>query len=92
MDVDSILALVKYRLGISTVVRDEYLTAIINGLISELEGEQGITLNGADASQLMFIVDYATWRYQARDSTEALPRHLQFRLHNLIIHSREVSE
>lgn len=92
MDVDNILTLVKYRLGISTDKRDTYLTAIINGLISELEGEQGITLVSTDMSQTMFIVDYAVWRYQARDSTGALPRHLQFRLNNLIIHSREVSE
>lgn len=92
MDIDNILTLVKYQLGISTEARDTYLTAIINGIIAELEGQQGITLDNTDMSQVMFIVNYAVWRYQARDSTGALPRHLQFRLHNLIIHSREVSE
>lgn len=85
MDQTQTLALVKARLGISTAVRDEYLTAIISGVIDELEKEKGITLSAADAHHLMFVVDYATWRYQSRDESGAMPRHLQYRLHNLII-------
>ena len=33
----------------------------------------------------MFIVDYSTWRYQSRDEAKGMPRHLQFRLHNIFI-------
>jgi len=82
------LDLIKARLGITSSVRDTYLTAIVNGVVKELEDEKGLVLDGANPYHLMFVVDYATWRYQNRDTMEAMPRHLQFRLHNLIIHAR----
>lgn len=85
MDEGQILTLVKARLGITTAVRDTYLAAIISGVIDEMEKEKGIKLNANDAHHLMFVVDYATWRYQSRDESGAMPRHLQYRLHNLII-------
>lgn len=86
MDTTIILQLVKNRLGINTNVRDTYLSAIIDGVVKELEDEKGLVLNGANPYHLIFVVDYVTWRYQSRDSKEAMPRHLQFRLHNLMIH------
>ena len=87
MDASTVLDLVKARLGITTAVRDTYLTAIINGIIKELEDEKGLTLDGANPYHLMFVVDFATWRYQSRDESGAMPRHLQYRLHNMIIHA-----
>lgn len=87
MDIVSVVELVKERLGIRTSVRDSYLTAIVDGVIKELEDEKGLTLKEDNAYHLMFVVDYATWRYQSRDSDGAMPRHLQFRLHNLMIHA-----
>jgi len=87
MNASTVVALVKERLGIKTDVRDTYLTAIVDGVIKELEDEKGLALDGANPYHLMFVVDYATWRYQSRDSDAGLPRHLQFRLHNLIIHT-----
>jgi hypothetical protein len=87
MDASTVVALVKERLGIKTAVRDTYLTAIVDGVIKELEDEKGLALDGANPYHLMFVVDYATWRYQNRDSPEGMPRHLQYRLHNMIIHA-----
>jgi hypothetical protein len=87
MDTATIISLVKERLGIKTDVRDIYLTAIVDGVIKELEEEKGLVLDGANPYHLMFVVDYATWRYQSRDESGAMPRHLQFRLHNLMIHA-----
>lgn len=82
------LELVKARIGISTTVRDTYLKAIINGIIKELEDEKGINLDlENNDAHLMFVVDYADWRYNNRDESGAVPRHLQFRLHNLMIHN-----
>jgi hypothetical protein len=86
MDSTAVLSLVKARLGISTAVRDTYLTAIIDGVLKELEDERGLVLDGANSYHLMFVVDYATWRYQSRDSNTGMPRDLQYRLHNLMIH------
>lgn len=82
---ETALNLVKARLGISTSVRDEYLTAIIAGVISELENEKGLVLSDASPHHLMFVVDLSTWRYQNKGMMEGMPRHLQFRLHNLVI-------
>ncbi|EAC4061236.1 hypothetical protein G6R42_000802 [Listeria monocytogenes] len=89
MNTDTILELVKAREGISSKVRDTYLLAIIDGVIQELESEKSIALDEKDANHLMFIVDYTSWRYNNRDS-DSMPRHLQYRLHNLIIQYREV--
>ena len=85
MDTSTVLDLVKARLGISGNVRDTYLTAIVNGVISELGKVQGLVLDGDNPHHLMFVVDFSTWRYQNRDTPEGMPRHLQFRLHNLVI-------
>lgn len=78
--------LVKERLGIRSSVRDTYIIAIVESVITELEDEKGLVLDGANSYHLLFVVDYATWRYQSRDTDGAMPRHLQFRLHNLTIH------
>ena len=85
MDKDRILVLLKARLGISTDRRDTILNAIIDGVVAELENQHGLFLEN-DADQLMFLVDYAEYRYSKRD--EPLPRHLQWRLHNLIVSSK----
>ena len=82
----SALALVKARMGISSNVRDTYLNSIINGVVAELEQEKELVLNSTNSYHLMFVVDLSTWRYQNRDSPLGMPRHLQFRLHNLVIH------
>ena len=87
MDITNVLQLVKARIGITTAVRDSYLTAIIEGIIKELTDEKGLVLDGGNPYHLMFVVDFATWRYQNRDTMEAMPRHLQFRLHNMMIHA-----
>lgn len=87
MDQNTILSLVKERLGIRTNVRDTYLGAIIAGALKELEDEKGVVLDSENAYHLIFVVDYATWRYQSKDSEGSMPRHLQYRLHNLIIHT-----
>lgn len=87
MDTNTVLQLVKARLGITINIRDVYLTAIINGVKHELIDEKGISLEAENPNHLMFIVDLSTWRYENRDSEGAMPRHLQFRLHNLMIHN-----
>ncbi len=86
MDTATILELVKDRLGISTTARDTYLISIIESVIRELEDEKEITINYEDMRHTMFITDFVAWRYKSRDETGAMPRHLQFRLHNLVIH------
>lgn len=86
MDENTILGLVKAKLGISTAVRDTYLKAIVQSVIKELDDEKGLVLDSANLYHQMFVVDYVTWRYQSRDKDSGMPRHLQYRLHNLFIH------
>lgn len=86
MDTSIVTGLVKAKLGINGTVRDTYISAIVNGVITELEDEKGLVLDGANPYHLIFVVDYVTWRYQNRDGDKGMPRHLQYRLHNLIIH------
>lgn len=78
------LPLLKAKLGISTTIRDDYLTAIIEGIEDELLNIQGLTLDTQDSSHLMFIVDYAHYRYSNRDNP-SMPRHLQWRMNNLML-------
>ena len=94
MNTETVLQLVKARLGITTNVRDSYIEAIVQGVITELEDAQGLVLDGANPYHLMFVVDYSTWRYQSVREPEnapsgrvplSMPRHLQFRLHNLMV-------
>lgn len=85
MDVAAILLLVKGRLGMTSTARDGYITAMIDGILSELEEVQGLTLSSDRPDHIMFVVDYTHYRYINPDGTVKMPRNLQFRLHNLII-------
>lgn len=87
MDSVTVLLLVKARLGITANIRDTYLTAIIEGVKHEIIDEKGISLESENPNHLMFVVDLVTWRYQNKDTPGAMPRHLQLRFHNLMIHN-----
>ena len=73
------LALVKTRLnrmqGDTTL--NDYLTARINGAISELEGT-GIRLTDTP-DDLMLVVDYTVYQYQNRDKPGGMPDWLRLR-------------
>lgn len=86
-EINTVLELAKARIGITSSIRDEYLTKIIEGIKDELENQQGLSIDLDSPHILMFLVDFATWRYQNRDTHDGMPRHLQFRLHNLMISS-----
>ena len=79
------LELTKARIGISTTVRDLYLEKIVESVIEELSENNGLSLDSDNSYHLMFVVDFADWRYSNRDNHKGMPRHLQFRLHNMII-------
>lgn len=84
MDTITILSIVKARLGISTDVRDAYLNAIINGILDELKNQHKLKMDASRGDHIMFIADYAEYRYSNRDVPN-MPRHLQWRLHNLVV-------
>lgn len=86
MDEGQLLELLKLKLGISTDLRDKPLKKIISSVITELTDNLGIELVGERADHEMFIVDYAAYRYEG---VVDMPRHLQWRLHNLQIASKK---
>lgn len=94
------LELTKARLGISSTIRDALLLNAVKSVVEELEDEKGVVVNYGSALHLDFVKDYATWRYQSVGSTETIftnhtlpmPRHLQYRLHNLVIKQNAKSD
>ena len=81
---DKILNLVKATLGYKSSVRDELLKFIIKSVVDELEIQKRISIDFENAEHLMFIVDYACFRYENKGAG-TLPRNLEYRLRNLIV-------
>ena len=78
------LPLVKASLGYKSTVRDELLQMIIKSIIDELTIQKRIKLDPENSEHLMFVVDYACFRYENKGGS-IMPRNLEYRLRNLII-------
>ena len=85
MNKGQLLELLKLKLGISTTLRDNPLDKIIDAVISELGENLGVVLDPKRADHEMFVVDFAAYRYEGGVD---MPRHLQWRLHNLQVSSK----
>lgn len=83
--VDNAVELVKQREGILNSIQDKYISAIVNGVIEELERDHHIKADMNRMDIFMFVVDLSAYRYSNRDSLEGLPKNLEFRLRNLYI-------
>lgn len=84
---------VKSVIGISSNVRDEILTRIIDGVIGELTNSRITPDNQVDSyvkEYDSYVIDYAAWLYENRGGNKALDRHLQFRRHNLQLQHNDV--
>ena len=81
---DKILGLVKATLGYKSSVRDELLKVIVKSVIDELESQKRLSIDFDNAEHLMFIVDYACFRYENKGGG-TIPRNLEYRLRNLIV-------
>ena len=86
-----ILAIVKDAIGIKSTARDTYISVIIEGVVKELEDEKGILLDLSNGNHLLFVVDYVVWKFSNKEAN-VMPRHLQFKLHNLAIHDKAEPE
>lgn len=85
MNKGQLLESLKLKLGISTTLRDKPLEKIIDAVISELGENLGVVLDPERADHEMFVVDFAAYRYEGGVD---MPRHLQWRLHNLQVSSK----
>lgn len=88
MNVPLIRQLVKADIGMMSASRDEFFDKLIEGIVSELTEEKGIILDENNANHQMFIADYASWKFQNRDSNAGMPNYLRLRMRNLFLHSR----
>ncbi|HEM3009466.1 TPA: hypothetical protein U0763_000172 [Streptococcus suis] len=88
MNTYQLLELLKLKLGISTNLRDKPLEKILDAVISELSQSFGVELDSKRADHEMFVVDFAAYRYEGGVD---MPRHLQWRLHNLQVSSKGVT-
>lgn len=79
------LTLLKAQLGITVAARDEYLHAILEGVKKELKDIQGLDLDDSNPNHLMFLVDYAAWRYESKGQDTGMPERLRWRLRNLMV-------
>lgn len=86
MDTGQLVELLKIKLGIASNLRNKTLEKIVSSVISELTNNLGVELVPDRADHEMFIVDFAAYRYEGGVD---LPRHLQWRLHNLQISSKK---
>ena len=80
----SLLELTKLRLGISSSVRDGFISAINNGVIKEMSRVHGLEIDLSDQEHLMFVADLSAWRY-SNEGYSHLPPYLRLRLNNLIL-------
>lgn len=85
MNKGQLLESLKLKLGISTTLRDKPLEKIIDAVISELGENLGVVLDPERADHEIFVVDFAAYRYEGGVD---MPRHLQWRLHNLQVSSK----
>ena len=93
MDVEEILKFVKFNLGISTNVRDEYLKHIITSSIARLK-RTGINPEGQDedykSEYFSYVVDEVSNMYRNRGGEIPLPEGLRFRRNTLIVEKNDV--
>lgn len=84
-----ILTALKTSLGITVTAYDDRLTQIIADAKSAIEAEGAGTLDpSADNSDAQLVIMYAQWSWTRRDSMEAMPRMLRWRLNNRIFEEK----
>lgn len=76
--------IVKEALSIRGNARDKRINLLVRATADELKSQQGIDLDGS-LTDIVFLADYAKYRYTARDDDAGMPRHLQWRLHNRVL-------
>jgi CRISPR/Cas system Type II protein with McrA/HNH and RuvC-like nuclease domain len=72
---DTILDIVKARLGRMDTEKDAYLKALIQATIEKLRGD-GIHVQST-VSDDVFVADVVVWRYQNRDKPDGMPEWLK---------------
>lgn len=93
MSNEEILKNIKFNLGINTTVRDEYLSHLLEGAISQLKMKRIDPEGQTEEYQkeyYYFLEDFVAWSYRTRGGEVVLPPYLRLRMNNLIVGYNDV--
>lgn len=87
---DTILDIVKARLGRLDTALDPYLTTLIRAVVENLR-ETGIHVQHTDSDN-MLVADIVVWRYQNRDQKDGMPEWLKVERRERWLQDRRIGE
>jgi hypothetical protein len=76
---ETMLAMLKIDLGITTTAYDQRLAQYIETAKAEIERE-GVTLSADSATDGNLVIQYAAWMWRKRDTGDGMPRMLRWQL------------
>lgn len=78
-----VVKLAKMRLGITSNVRDDFLTHLVLACEDEIKNK-GVYVDYEENDVLSFMVDYTCFKYKNNDF-KGIPLYLRYALNNLIV-------
>ena len=88
MDIIELMQTIRFRLNINTSdfePLNKELEILALATIEELTIINGLDIDLSSPMIYSFVADYVVFKHSNSDNKIVMPRHLQFRLHNLII-------
>ncbi len=83
MTIETLISLLKIKLGISSSVQDIRLKHLIEGVLSEMERIKGIEIDMDDPLHTDFITDYSEYRFKYVNAP--MPVHLKIRYNQIFL-------
>ena len=81
---ETLLAMLKIDLGLTVDAYDTRLTQVLTSATSAILKAGATTLDVSDPLDAQLVVMYAAWLWRGRDEMPAMPRSLQYALHNRV--------
>ena len=89
----TLLTMLKTDLGIlSATVYDERLLSYLASAAESIRKEGAASISPSSPLDAQLIVDYAAWLWRKRDTMDAMPRGLRWRLNNRIFSEKAGGE
>ena len=83
---EELLDMLKTDLGIlSATVYDERLLSYLASAAESIRQEGAASISPSSPLDAQLIVDYAAWLWRKRDTMDAMPRGLRWRLNNRVL-------
>ena len=83
---NTLLTMLKTDLGIlSATLYDERLLSYLASAAESIRQEGAASISPSSPLDAQLIVDYAAWLWRKRDTMDAMPRGLRWRLNNRVL-------